>query len=231
MTRRPLRRGRWSFEELQRLRALLPRRGVEGTAALLRRTADAVRRRALQLLRVPPRRGEWSEADEAVLMDAFGAVELRLLAVMLGRPAVEVTKKAARLRTQLRSGPWSQLDSQRLKHLYGTRSTQDLEVCFRRRATEIEAEAARLCLRKDKRFVRSQRKVSRASRAPRWTDPEIARLRALYPEKDNLQIARELGRSVVSVANKAWQLGLEKGPAVLGRIGRANVRIRFASES
>ena len=36
MTARGLRRGNWSVQELERLRLLLPQRGVEGTAALLR---------------------------------------------------------------------------------------------------------------------------------------------------------------------------------------------------
>ena len=42
-----------------------------------------------------------------------------------------------------------------------------------------------------------------------------------------LEIARELGRSVASIANKANQLGLRKSPALLARIGRANVAIRY----
>jgi hypothetical protein len=56
-------------------------------------------------------------------------------------------------------------------------------------------------------------------------------LRAAYRDNDNLEVARKLGRSVVSVANKAWQLGLQKSAAALARIGRANVAHRFESES
>lgn len=231
MTRRPLRRGRWSFEEMQRLRVLLPRRGVEAAAALLRRTAESVRRLGLVMLRVPARRGEWTPDEERTLMDAWGAVELRLLGVMLGRPSAEVRKKASSIRGRARTGPWTRVDLRRLKQLYGTRTAADLEVCFGRRTAEIEAEAGRLCLRKDKRSVQRWEREPRASRAPRWSEQEVGRLRSLYASRDNLEIARELGRSVASVANKAWQLGLGKGPEVLGRIGRENVSQRFADEA
>ena len=40
MSQNPLRRGNWSVQELARLRLLLPQRGVEQTAVLLRRSAD-----------------------------------------------------------------------------------------------------------------------------------------------------------------------------------------------
>ena len=53
MSDRPLRRGNWSVQELERLRLLLPHRGVAQTAALLRRSPDSVQRKALALLRTP----------------------------------------------------------------------------------------------------------------------------------------------------------------------------------
>ena len=55
----------------------------------------------------------------------------------------------------------------------------------------------------------------------------LPKLRELYPDNDNLDIARRLGRSVASVANKANQLGLHKSAALLARIGRKNVAVRY----
>ncbi len=62
---------------------------------------------------------------------------------------------------------------------------------------------------------------------PRWTPSEIQRLRLLYPNMDNLTVARLLGRSVASVANKANQLRLSKALGLRRRIGRRNVTARY----
>lgn len=235
MTERPLRGGNWSVQELERLRQLLPRRGVAGTALLLRRSPACVQRKALQLLRVPPRRGAWTDSDDSLLRDSWGAVELRLLAPMLGRSQAEVSRRAAELRQRLRSGPWSRTELQALKDLYGTRRDEDLEVALLRPRAEIAAEAARSCLAKDKRFA-AQASVGAASpgsapgsrpRMPRWSHAEVERLRALYADRDNLAVARELGRTVASIANKANLLGLKKSAAVLADIGRSNIKVRY----
>lgn len=229
MTARGLRQGAWTVQELGRLRHLLPWRGVEGAAGLLRRTPDSVRRRAAQLLAAPPRRGEWTRADDETLRVAWGALEPRLIATMLGRQAADVLRRAGALRAQRRAGPWSHDEDRLLKRIFGTRSTRELEVCLQRSQTEVERRAAELCLHKDKRYLRAAAAESGA-RAPRWTAREVEQLRALYPDRENLEVARAMGRSVVSVANKAWQLGLQKGRKTRERIGRNNVAFRFRQQ-
>lgn len=247
MSTRRLRRGNWSVQELERLRALLPFRGVKVTAALLRRSADSVQRKALDLLSVPSRKGDWTDSDDWQLRQAWGAVELRLLAPMLGRPASEVLARANGLRQRTTSGPWSFTELRLLKKLYGTRSDQDLEVSLMRSRVEIAEIAERLCLAKDKRFQAERGQLlvdepvrfamaadtakARPSRVrsamPRWTAEEVDRLQEIYPEHDNLAVARALGRTVISVANKAYQLGLRKSTTLLASIGRLNVAHRY----
>ena len=254
-----LRRGNWSVQELERLRLLFPHRGVEQTAALLRRSADSVQRKALDLLRVPPRKGAWTDSDDWQLRQAWGAVELRLLAPMLGRPANEVRSRAAELRSRLRSGAWTREERRLLKKLYGTRADEDLEVSLMRSQSEIATAAQSMCLAKDKRFqaacnnaAKNQSPTSNAksgaksrvkaggkhgkaappirSRMPRWTLAEVEKLQALYPDHDNLAVARALGRSVTSVANKAFQLGIHKSAELLTNIGRSNIAHRYRAE-
>jgi hypothetical protein len=236
---RPLRGGNWSVQELERLRQLLPRRGVASTALLLRRSPACVHKKAMQLLRSPTRRGVWTEADDARLRESWGAVQLRLLAPMLGRPQAELRQRAAELRRHLRSGPWMHAEQQALKDLYGTRRDEDLEVALLRPRAEIDAEARRLCLAKDKRFL-AQVAASTADgeavvvlprrRMPRWNHAEVERLRAIYADRDNLAVARELGRTVASIANKANLLGLRKSAAVLANIGRSNIKVRYGRD-
>lgn len=238
MSDRPLRRGNWSVQELERLRLLLPHRGVAHTAVLLRRSPDSVQRKALLLLRSPLRQGPWSHGDDQQLRRAWGALEPGLLGPLLGRPSGEVRRRAEELRREMRGGPWSREEQRLLKKLYGTRRDEDLEVCLQRDRVEIKAVAKQLCLAKDKR-LRAKLHGSpqpgggtaagvRPSSMPRWTAEDVGRLRELYPHYDNLTVARALGRTVTSVANKACQLGIKKSSEVLANIGRANIAVRYA---
>lgn len=236
MSDRQLRRGNWSVQELERLRQLLPRRGVADTALLLRRSAESVHKKALDLLKVPSRRGAWTGSDDERLRESWGAVEPRLLGPLLGRQPADVVRRAAELRSRQRQGPWSRAELQLLKDVYGTRRDDDLEVVLQRPRAEIERMAGSLCLAKDKRFAaQAERRVAGGERGspasrhrmPRWQTGEVALLLQIYPELDNLEVARRLGRSVTSVANKAHQLGLHKDAELLSRIGRANVGWRY----
>jgi hypothetical protein len=127
------------------------------------------------------------------------------------------------LRGRLRRGAWSRAERQLLKELYGTRSDEDLEVSCSRARADIAGMAAQLCLAKDKRFAAER---SRA-RMPRWSEAEVQRLREVYADRDNLEVARMVGRTVTSVANKANQLGLRKSASLLTDIGRTNVALRY----
>ena len=49
----------------------------------------------------------------------------------------------------------------------------------------------------------------------RWSDDEIATLKAIYPRLTNGEIAQRMGRNVHTVALKASQLGLRKDPQFL----------------
>lgn len=233
MSPRPLRRGNWSVQELARLRQLLPWRGVAATALLLRRSPESVERKAVELLRVPARRGAFAAAEDQLLRDAWGALDARLIGLLSGRTPAEVRARAADLRAQPRAGPWSSTERLRLKRLFGTRSDLDLEVCMHRRVDDLLAMARALCLAKDKRHAAAARLVApdarggaARTRMPRWSPAEVERLRELYAAHDNLTVAQALGRTVTSVANKANQLGLHKGAAVLAAIGRSNVARR-----
>ena len=122
-----------------------------------------------------------------------------------------------------------------LKELYGTRRDDDLEVALLRPRGEIAAMARKHCLAKDKRFAahaetseaKPESPAAGAGKMPRWRPAEIEMLTALYADLDNLMVARRLGRTVTSVANKANQLGLRKSPGLLARIGRTNVGLRY----
>lgn len=221
-----LKRGNWSTHELERLRELYPRSSEEHVARLLCRTAESVRRKAEELFRRPNRRGPWTPAEDEALRYGYGVLEPAALSLVLARSQRAIRERIKQLRSDLRHGPWSQEERMLLKKVYSTRTDHALVACLSRPKGEIQAMAAQLCLSKDKRAVHIPRSGARTS-MPRWTSSEVRRLRSLYPHADNLEIARLLRRSVVSVANKASQLCLRKAPALRERIGRRNVALRY----
>ena len=62
---------------------------------------------------------------------------------------------------------------------------------------------------------------------PRWSMEEEGLLAEIYPDRDNLEITRRLGRTVASVASKANLLGLKKSTSALREMGRRNVSVRY----
>ncbi len=220
------RRGSWSTQEIEKLRSLYPRSEERHVARLLGRSVESVRRKAEDLFRRPNRRGSWTRDEDEMLRQAYGLLTPAALGLVLARSQRDVRQRVRHLRTQLRSGPWTSREQLLLKRVYGNRSDHNLVACLSRPKADILRMASRLCLSKDKRFLASVRSYM-ASSMPRWSPAEVQRLQLLYPHMDNLQIARLMGRSVASIANKANQLRLGKAAALRKRIGQRNVAARY----
>jgi hypothetical protein len=217
-----VKRGNWSVPEVERLRALFPRTSPARAARLLGRSVDSVLRRARQIFAADRRVGPWSDADDRTLREAVGVHDLDTMALLVARAPEDVAARLAELQTERRRGPWLDDEQALLKRLHGTRTTRHLVLVLGRSPVDVERKARELCLGKDKAAP-----TAGPTRMPRWNAESLARLRELYPTRDNLEIARELGRTVSSIANKASQLGLSKGRPALQRMGRRNVRRRW----
>src|SRR5690606_26716262 len=216
-----MQRGRWSAPELMRLRELFPRTPTARLARLLGRSAASVERQARQMFGARRAAGPWTPQDDELLREAFGIHDVETIAWILGRPPAEVEARVEALRAARGGVAWSYAELAMLTRLFGTRRNEDLAVCLSRSVGDIERMAESLCLAKDKAAG-----LAPGRTMPRWSAGEVARLRELYSLHDNLAIARALGRSVASVANKACQLGLGKGHAALREMGRRNVARR-----
>ncbi len=229
---RGMRKGNWSSQELERLKLLYPQSGERHVASLLRRSAASVRRKTTEMFRRKNTRGDWIPKEEEQLRLSYGVLNLRALCLVLARSRRDVTERIRILR-QKRRGSWTRSEELLLKRIYPTRSDEDLEVCMSRSRGQIAKTAARLCLAKDKKFTAEAGSLAVALRTtmPRWAASEVVRLKELYSDSDNLEIARTLGRSVTSVANKASQMGLKKSRTVLAEIGRQNVSHRYSEGS
>ncbi|MDP6929600.1 MAG: hypothetical protein QF412_07860 [Planctomycetota bacterium] len=225
-------KGNWSSHELGRLRVLYPGHREEEVARLLHRSVESVRTRAKILFEASHRSGDWESHEDRQLRISHGVLDFAGLCLVLARSREDVGRRIEEIRLERREGLWSAEEDRLLRRLHGSRSDADLEFCLSRSAREIGERAALLCLSKDKRMSARLGVIPQSPvRMPRWTESEVELLRQIYPDRDNLEVARCLGRSVVSVANKASQLGLKKSESMLRRMGQKNVSSRYASQS
>lgn len=221
-----LRKGRWSKQELSRLRELWGRRSEEAIAREFNRSVDSVRKTAAGLFRGPRRSGPWTAQDVRRLRQGLGITTEQVLAQVLHRDVAEVHSKILELGRIQQSGRWSRDELNELKRIYGTLTDEVLAHRFGRSVQAVQRQAQRLCLAKDKAFLKSLNGTG-TTRMPRWTPEELDLLRELYPEHPNLEIAQRLRRSQKSVVSKAHHLGLRKAPERLQQMGRENVGLRY----
>ena len=182
---------------------------------------------AWELFDEPARDGAWSDEETDELRKFLGAVDLDLIARMLGRSRVDLDRRLVELAASLGGEPLSADEIVAFKRLYGTRSDEDLALVFGRELTLVQETAKELCLSKDKVFLRRASGGAYKTRMPRWSSGELQQLAEMYPTYSNLAIAQALGRSVKSVVSKAHHLGLKKDKARLQQMGRQNVRLRY----
>lgn len=114
------------------------------------------------------------------------------------------------------------------RRAYGTSTDAALSERFGLTLTAVDALANRLRLAKDKAFLK---KLHGSTEMPRWTVDEVKTLRRLYPDRSNIEVARELNRSAKSVVSKAHQLQLFKSSRYLEEMGRANRTRRTRKQS
>ena len=189
----------------------------EFIARQLNRPETSIKKMAEQVFPDTRRDGPWTAKEVQELKRYLGASTPEVIARILQRTPQEVEERILELGRIRNTGRWSREESAKLKRVHGTRTDANLGKIFGRPGKEIEKQARKLCLAKDKAFMR---KVSGepATRMPRWTEEEIARLEELYPLVANLEIAKKLRRSVKSVVSKAHNLGLKKDRERLRKI-------------
>lgn len=220
------RRGKWTYEEVERFKELWGLRDETVIARELGRSVAALRKLARRVFDGPKRSGPWSAEEVQRMKRYLGASRTETVAQIVGRSVEDLRRKLAQLAVDVSDDPLTGDERLEFKRLYGTRADEDLSIIFGRRLEIVRRTASELCLSKDKAYVRRETRGREVTRMPRWTTEELQRLRDLYPNTANLEIARLLQRSVKSVVSKAHHLGLHKDIARLQEMGRENVAIR-----
>lgn len=100
--------------------------------------------------------------------------------------------------------PWTETELALLRERYPTTRAKALAAIVGHPWMAVITKAKQLGIAKARRQIRRP-----------WTDVEIARLRQLYPDTPTHAIARELGRPLHHIYNRAQVLGLAKSEAYL----------------
>ena len=224
------RRGRWSLAEIARLKELYGLKDDEAIAKELGRPVASVRRMAKTLFPGEVTGGPWSEEEVQNLKRYIGVAPEETIAHILGRSEASVRAQIEELSRVVSDREWSQVEIADLKRFYGTRTDEDIARIFGRTEEAVAEKASELCLAKDKAFIRKLSGAP-ATKMPRWSAEEIERLKELYGDHSNLDIAKLLDRSVKSVVSKAHNLGLKKDRARLAEMGRENVSLRYGRQA
>lgn len=112
----------------------------------------------------------------------------------------------------------------RFKRTYGRKTDTELADEFKVSLDEVLQLATAHSLGKDKRIIPCEK-------MPRWTEDQVAKLIELYPNHSNEEIAAVIGRTAISVLNKANRMRLMKSSGYLADTGRKNVSVRWEKNS
>jgi hypothetical protein len=115
----------------------------------------------------------------------------------------------------------NRMDLTKFKRTFGHKTNAELAEMFGIEETLVAELGVKHSLGKDRRLVPREK-------MPRWTEAEIEKLRLIYSDRSNEDIAAEMGRSAIAVLCKAYRMRLEKSKAYLSTLGQINVSVRHS---
>lgn len=159
-----------------------------------------------------PRRGRWSQAEQARLKELFGLRDDAAIARELNRPVASVRKMAEKLFPERRTeGPWSAAEVEELKRYLGATTPETIARILGRSVEEVREHILDL---------------GRIQREDSWSREETARFKKIYGTRTDEDLARIFGRPVEAIAGLASSLALSKDKAFLRKLrGEAATRM------
>lgn len=165
-----------------------------------------------------PRRGRWSQAEQARLKELYGLRDDASIARELNRPVSSVRRMAERLfPVETHSGPWSANEVLRLKRYLGAASHEVIARILGRNVDEVRTQITEL---------------GRIKHDGSWTREEVAEFKRIYGTRTDEDLSRIFGRTMTDVQELAARHALAKDKAFVRKIsGEASTRMpRWSQE-
>lgn len=161
---------------------------------------------------VAPRRGRWSQAEQARLKELYGLREDAAIARELKRPVASIRRMAEKLFARApRIGPWTANEVMELRRYLGATSPEVISRVFARPIEEVNERIFEL---------------GRIQRDGSWSRDELAEFKRIYGTRTDEDLSRIFGRSVGSIEKLADELALAKDKAFVRKlVGEASTRM------
>ncbi len=165
-----------------------------------------------------PRRGRWSQAEQARLRELYGLRDDASIARELNRPVSSVRKMAEKLfPKRTGTGPWTAQEAEDLKKYLGATTP---EVIARILGRSVEEVSERIL------------ELGRIQNDGSWSREELAEFKRIYGTRTDDDLSRIFGRNVESIREVAKTHALAKDKAFIRKLrGEASTRMpRWAPE-
>ncbi len=148
---------------------------------------------------IMPRRGRWSQAEQARLRELYGLRDDASIARELNRPVTSVRKMAERLFPPVeRDGPWTANEVLRLKKYLGASPTQVIARVLGRSEADVRRQIIEL---------------GRIQCESDWSREEVAEFKRIYGTRTDQDLARIFGRPETEIRKLAREHALSKDKA------------------
>ena len=159
-----------------------------------------------------PRRGRWSQAEQARLKQLYGLREDAAIARELKRPVASIRRMAEKLFSgPTRSGPWTATEVMELRRYLGATSPEVIGRILGRSIVEVNERIFEL---------------GRIKRDGSWQREDLAEFKRIYGTRTDEDLSRIFGRSEDEIRRLADEHALAKDKAFVRKlVGEAATRM------
>lgn len=159
-----------------------------------------------------PRRGRWSQREQARLKELYGLRDDAAIARELKRPVASIRRMAEKLFTgPARSGPWTATEVMELRRYLGATSPEVIGRILGRPTDEVNERIFEL---------------GRIKRGGAWQREELAEFKRIYGTRTDEDLSRLFGRSIEEICQLSAEHGLCKDKAFVRKLrGEASTRM------
>lgn len=161
---------------------------------------------------ITPRRGRWSQAEQARLKQLYGLRDDALIARELKRPVASIRRMAEKLFSgPVRTGPWTASEALDLRRYLGATTPEVIARILGRSVVEVNERIFEL---------------GRIKKDGDWTREELAEFKRIYGTRTDEDLARVFGRRQEEIQKLAEEHALAKDKAFVRKlVGDAATRM------
>jgi len=159
-----------------------------------------------------PRRGRWSQAEQARLRELYGLRDDASIARELKRPVASIRRMAEKLFSgNRRTGPWTASEAMDLRRYLGATSPEVIARVLGRTVEEVQTRIIEL---------------GRIKKGGSWTREELGEFKRIYGTRTDEDLSRIFGRTLDDIQKLADQHALAKDKAFVRKLeGEAATRM------